>query len=97
MLVIELDTESGAGERILERGREVIATETGEPISTEESEDGIEYERLTPLARILSLEKDGLMVGCSSEEELDAFVDRWMEREVEKVRPLTSTANSSRS
>ena len=30
------------------------------------------------------------MVGCSSEEELDAFVDRWMEREVEKVRPLTS-------
>jgi hypothetical protein len=91
MLIIELDTESGAGERILERGREVIATETGEPISTEESEDGIEYETFNAAGKNFKFfEKDGLMVGCSSEEELDAFVDRWMEREVEKVRPLTS-------
>ena len=91
MLIIELDTESGAGERILERGREVIADETGEPITTEESEDGIEYETFNAAGKNFKFfEKDGLMVGCSSEEELDAFVDRWMEREVEKVRPLTS-------
>lgn len=91
MLIIELDTESGAGERILERGREVIAAETGEPITTEESEDGIEYETFNAAGKNFKFfEKDGLMVGCSSAEELDAFVDRWMEREVEKVRPLTS-------
>ena len=91
MLIIELDTESGAGERILERGREVIAAETGEPVTTEESEDGIEYETFNAAGKNFKFfEKDGLMVGCSSAEELDAFVDRWMEREVEKVRPLTS-------
>lgn len=91
MLIIELDTESGAGERILERGREVIAAETGEPITSEESEDGIEYETFNAAGKNFKFfEKDGLMVGCSSAEELDAFVDRWMEREVEKVRPLTS-------
>jgi hypothetical protein len=91
MLIIELDTESGAGERILERGREVIATETGEPITSEESEDGLEYETFNAAGKNFKFfEKDGLMVGCSSAEELDAFVDRWMEREVEKVRPLTA-------
>jgi hypothetical protein len=91
MLIIELDTDSGAGERILERGREVIAAETGEPITSEESEDGIEYETFNAGGKNFKFfEKDGLMVGCSSAEELDAFVDRWMEREVEKVRPLTS-------
>ncbi len=32
--------------------------------------------------------KDGLLVGCTSREELDQLIDRWMGREVPKVRPL---------
>ncbi|MFT7631613.1 MAG: hypothetical protein ACI87E_002651 [Mariniblastus sp.] len=90
MLVIELE-ENEAVDRVLDRGRQLIQEEGGEEITSEESEDGITYESFVVNGQnIKFFRKDGLMVGCSSEDELDALVDRWMGREVKKVRPLSS-------
>ncbi len=90
MLIVELDNESGAVDRVLDRGRQLITEEAGEEITNEESEDGIEYESfMVDGQKIKFFRKDGLMVGSSSEDELTAFVDRWMGREVEGVRPLS--------
>ena len=90
MLILELDEESEAVDRVLDQGRELIREKAGAEITTEESEDEIEFESFTVEGiRFKFFRKDGLMVGCSSESELDAFIDRWMQREVEKVRPLS--------
>ena len=91
MLVVELNNENEAVDRVLDRGRQLIREEAGEEITTEESDDGIEYESfMVDDKKIKFFRKDGLLVGCSSEDELDAFVDRWMGREVKKVRPLST-------
>ncbi len=90
LLVFELDDENEAVDRVLNRGRELIQ-EGGEEITSEESDDGIEFESfMVDDKKVKFFRKDGLMVGSSSEEELDAFIDRWMGREVEKVRPLSA-------
>ena len=90
MLIVELDDESDAVNRVLDRGRQLITEEGGQEITTEESDDGIEFESfMVEDKKIKFFRKDGLMVGSTSEEELDAFIDRWMGRENEKVRPLT--------
>ncbi len=93
MLIVELDNEeaSDAIDRVLDRGRQLIREEAGEEITTEESDDGIEYESfMVDDKKVKFFRKDGLLVGCTSEAELEAFVDRWMGREVEKVRPLST-------
>ncbi|MDG1873096.1 MAG: hypothetical protein P8J27_04240 [Mariniblastus sp.] len=91
LLLLELDDETKALDRVMDRGREVIETRVGEEITQEESEDGIEYESFNVGdRRVRFFRMGGLIVGSTSEEELDAFVDRWAEREVEKVRPLTA-------
>ena len=91
MMILELDEEDEALDRVLDRGREYLKNETPEPITSEESEDGIEYESFNVDSRkVKFFRKGGLMVGSTSESELDDFVDRWAGREVEKVRPLSS-------
>ena len=91
MLVFELEEETEAVDRLLDSGRAYIENETDEKItSDEESEDGIEYESFqVDSKRIKFFRKGKLLVGSTSESELDAFVDRWAGREVEKVRPLS--------
>ena len=91
MLILELDDESEALDRVLDRGRKFVRDESGEDITTEESEDGISYESFNVDGkRVKFFRLGGLLVGSTSESELDAFVDRWAGREVEKVRPLSS-------
>ena len=90
MMIIQLDEDSEAVDRVLERGRELITQEGGQEITKEESDDGIEFESFVVDGKTIKFfQKDGWMVGSSSPEELDAFIDRWFGREVEKVRPLS--------
>jgi len=91
MLILELDDQSEALDRVLDRGREYVEQEYEEEITAEESEDGIEYESFNVDGkRVTFFRMGGLLVGSTSKAELDAFVNRWAGREVEKVRPLSS-------
>ncbi len=90
MLIIEVDEESEAVDRVLDRGRNLVREEGGQEIEIEQSDDGIEFESFQVEDKTVKFfRKDGLLVGSTSAEELDHFIDRWMEREVEKVRPLS--------
>ncbi|MEL7500268.1 MAG: DUF3352 domain-containing protein [Planctomycetota bacterium] len=91
MLIMELNDENEVLDRVLNRGRELVEEESGESIATETSEDGFEIESFNVDGESVKFfrHKD-LVVGCTSEDELNAFIDRWMGREVEKVRPLTA-------
>ena len=90
MMILELDDESEALDRVLDRGRELIKTEAGEEISVEKTDDGFDIESFNADGKTIKFfRKDGLIVGCTSEDELNAFIDRWMGREVKKVRPFS--------
>ncbi len=90
VFILETDPESEAADRVLNQSRELIEREGGE-IEVEENEDGIEIETMyADGTRLRMFRKDGLIVGSTSEEELQHIIDRWMGREVEKVRPLAS-------
>ncbi len=89
MVIVETDPESEAADRILSRGKELIEDEGGE-ISNSENDDGFQFETIhSDGNRFKYFRKDGLFVGSNSDEELDHLIDRWMGREVEKVRPLS--------
>ena len=90
MMILELNEENDGLDRVLDRARQAI-NEDGEEITTDDAdEDGIEYESFNAEGkRVKFFRMGGLLVGSTSEDELDAFVDRWAGREVEKVRPLT--------
>ncbi len=91
LLIVETDPESEAVDRVLDRGRNLIREQAGEEIETEISDDGFEIESFKAEDRVVKFfRKDGLMVGCTSEDELNDLIDRWMGREVEKVRPLST-------
>ncbi|MEM9943849.1 MAG: DUF3352 domain-containing protein, partial [Planctomycetota bacterium] len=86
-LLMELDQESESLDKVLNRGRDLINDES--EIESEQTDDGLEFESfMADGKRITFFNKDGLVVGCSSREILDAFIDRWADREVEKIRPL---------
>lgn len=88
MLIVQTDQESEAVDRVLERGRDLVRQDGGE-IETETSDDDIEFETIRVDGnQFRFFRKDGLIVGCTSQDELDQLIDRWMGREVEKVRPL---------
>lgn len=91
LMVLELDEEDDKLDKVLDRGRELIQEESGEEIATTESDDGLTYESFNVDGeQVKFFRLGGLVVGSTSEDELNAFVDRWAEREVEKVRPLTN-------
>lgn len=90
-LLMELTDEEEILDRVMDRGRELYEEESGEAIEAEIGEDGFEFEKFRVDERTIKFFRhENLVVACTSEEELDAFVDRWMDREVEKVRPLSS-------
>ncbi len=89
LLVIELDEESESVDRILDRGRELVR-ESGTEIESESGDDEIEFESFTIEGKkVRFFRKDGLMVGSTSDDELDAFIERMNGREVKKVRALS--------
>lgn len=88
MMIVETDPESEAVDRVLERGRDLVRQDGGQ-IDIETSDDEIEFESIQVDGNQFEFfRKDGLIVGCTSKVELDYLIDRWMGREVEKVRPL---------
>jgi hypothetical protein len=89
ILLFQTNPESESFDRILDRGRELVEEEGGE-IEKSENDDGFEFETI-PIddRKFKFFRRDGLIVGSTSETELDQLVDRWMGREVEKVRPLS--------
>ncbi len=90
MMILELDDESPALDKAMDRGRDLILEATGEKTKTEQTDDGFDIESFNVDGRnIKFFRKDGLIVGSTSEDELNAFIDRWMGREVPKVRPLS--------
>ena len=91
MLILDLDDQTDAMDRVLDAGRAFVEDKTEQEITSEESDDGIKYESFNvDSKRVKFFRRGGLIVGSTSESELDAFVDRWAGREVEKVRPLSS-------
>jgi hypothetical protein len=90
IIFIQTDPEaSEAVDRVLDRGRQLVEEEGGD-IEKSESDDGFEFETV-PLGdnKFKFFRKEGLIVGSTSPTELDHLIDRWMGREVEKVRPLS--------
>lgn len=87
-LMLEIDEESEAVQKIFNRGREFLQ-EQGEEIEVEET-DEVEYQTFTADGnRFTMFIKDGLFVSASNRELADQIVERWAGREVEKIRPLT--------
>lgn len=88
-MLMELNNEDEALDRVLGRAREAIQEEAQEDISSETNDDGFEIESFNADDRkVYFFRHNDLLVGCTSEDELNAFIDRWMGREVEKTRPL---------
>jgi hypothetical protein len=89
IVLIQTDPESESIDKVLDRGRQLIE-ENGETVETSENDDGFKFETV-PIddGKFKFFRKDGLIVGSTSDDELDHLIDRWMGREVEKVRPLS--------
>lgn len=88
MLIFETDPETETLDRLVDFGRR-STEEQGESVETEEGEDGFEIEKIYADGRPFHFfRRDGLLVGSTSRQELDDLIERWMGREVEKVRPL---------
>ena len=89
MFILEVGEENEAVEKALLVADEKMA-ESNIEIEDDELESKIEVKKMvfdgTPWWRA---KRDGLIIGCSSEKELNNFFLRWDGEEVEKVRPLS--------
>lgn len=87
ILIFETDPESDTLERLVDYGYR--ATEDQGETTDVEDNDDFELEKINFDGRPFTFfRRDGLLVGSTSKQELDDLIDRWMGREVEKVRPL---------
>ena len=85
VVMLETDEDNEVVDRMLEKGRSLIEEE----IEIEESEFQIEIETIQVDGEPVYFAKhDGLLIGSSSREELNAIFTRWSGAEVPKVRPL---------
>ena len=88
VLIVDTDEESETVGKALERGRE-LASDMELEIESEETDD-VTFEKFTVQGQKISFfRKGGTIVISSNHDELISIVDRWMGREVEKIRPLT--------
>ncbi len=88
MVIFEVDEENEAVDKALDRVRN-LAAENGDEFEELEKESGITYETITiDEQKVLTAQKDGLIISCTDEKVLDEFFMRWMGEEVKKVRPL---------
>ena len=93
MVIMDLNEEEGVLDRVMERGREMLPPdEEGEGDADDvENEDGFKIESFkVDGRRIHFFQHKNTVVACTSISELDDLISRWMGREVEKTRPLTS-------
>jgi len=88
-LIIETGEENEAANKAWGVVKEK-ASENGVEFEDDELESGIEVEKFTFNGEpAFSVKRDGLIVICTSEKELESFFVRWDGGEVKKVRPLS--------
>lgn len=87
VLIVDTDEESETVDKALDRGRE-FASEMDLELESEETDD-VTFEKFTVEGQKISFfRKGGTLVIGNNHDELVSIVDRWMGREVEKIRPL---------
>ncbi len=90
VLIIDTDPESEAFTKAMDRAHQ-LAEENGIEIEKETNDDEIEFETMNVQGQqVTTVRKDGTLVASTSREVLDDLLERWMERTVEKDRPLSS-------
>ena len=97
MVIMDLNEEEGVLDRVMERGRELLPPDEeegegdAEDVEDVENEDGFEIESFKVDGRqVHFFRHENTIVASTSMSELDDLIERWMGREVEKTRPLTS-------
>ena len=97
MVIMDLNEEEGVLDRVMERGRQLLPQDQEASEEEEEddedlaSEDGFEIETFkSDGKRVYFFRHKNTVVACTSVSEIYDLIDRWMGREVEKTRPLTS-------
>lgn len=89
LLILDTDEESEAVTKAMDRARE-LADDNGLVIDTETTDDDIELEVVgSGEQEVTYFRKNGTIVASTNREVLDDVIERWMDREVEKVRPLS--------
>jgi len=92
MIIMDLNEEEGALDRVMERGREMLLQD--EEVEGDEdslNEDGFQIESFKADGkRVHFFRHEKTIVASTSVSELDDLIERWMGREVEKTRPLAS-------
>ncbi|MEM7456305.1 MAG: hypothetical protein AAF456_18300 [Planctomycetota bacterium] len=92
IFIIEVDDENENVDNAIEMVRG-FAEDDGADFESNASaveEDEVEFQTIVGNdTRITYFRKDGLMVASNNEDELNAVLDRWNGRPVERVRPLT--------
>jgi hypothetical protein len=90
LLLMELNEDDETLDKAMDRGRELIK-ENDHQEDGETTEDGftIQFANVGNGRKLHFFRHQDVLVGCTSREELDSLIDRWMGREVEKVRPFT--------
>ena len=94
MLIMDLNNDDGAMDRVMERGREILnendLINEIEP-NAAVNEDGFELESFNVNGRDISFfQHENTIVACTSENEINDLIERWMGREVKKTRPLSA-------
>ena len=94
MIIMDLNNDDGVIDRVMERGREILnendLINEIEP-NTAVNEDGFELESFNVDGRnIFFFQHENTIVACTSENELNDLIERWMGREVKKTRPLSA-------
>ena len=94
MIIMDLNNDDGAMDRVMERGREIL--NENDLINEIEqnaavNEDGFELESFNVDGRDISFfQHENTIVACTSENEINDLIERWMGREVKKTRPLSA-------
>lgn len=94
MIIMDLNNDDGAMDRVMERGREILnendLINEIEP-NAAVNEDGFELESFNVDGRDISFfQHENTIVACTSENEINDLIERWMGREVKKTRPLSA-------
>ncbi len=88
LFTFEINQDNENLNKLLTMARDA-AEDNGAEMETATVED-VEFETIVSDGnRVTYFQKDGVVVASNSEKELTAYLDRWLGKEVEKVRPLS--------
>ena len=100
LIIMDLTQEEGVLDRVMERGREILDSpiydlsdedDTGGDDEAAANEDGFEIDSFrVDGKKVHFFRHESTLVACTSLSELNDLIERWMGREVEKIRPLSA-------